>query len=122
MRLPRRQSPAFAAARTFANDGDFAGANANAHLGYVGSEVMLLVRPGPNTSCCEGPAIPSIIAKYAVGFGDGVLALDVVQGGAIRLACFDVLGIEFGLQLASLCVRERHHFVLTVRVGLILLS
>jgi hypothetical protein len=67
-------------------------------------------------------AIPSIVAKYAVGFGDGVPALDVVQGGAIRLACFDVLGIEFGLQLASLCVRERHHFVLTVRVGLILLS
>ncbi len=83
---------------------------------------MLVIGAGPNTARCKGSTIPGIKAKDAVGLGNGVPALDIVQGGAIRLACFDVLGIELGLQLASLCIRERHHFVLTVRVGLILLS
>ena len=62
-------------------------------------------------------SIPGVVAEDAVGLGDDVPAFDIGEGGVVRPAASDVLGIELGLETLHLCFGERHHFVLTARVG-----
>jgi hypothetical protein len=39
-----------------------------------------------------------------IRLGNGMPALDVMQDGAILFSRFDVLGIQFCLELAGLCI------------------
>ena len=51
-------------------------------------------------------------------FGDDVPAFDIGEGYVVRTPRANVLGIKFCLEALQLCFGERHHFVLTARVGL----
>src|SRR6516165_1223293 len=91
--------------------------HADAHLRRVSGGIFGATSPSPNTGAGYCFSVPSIKAEDAVGFGNGVPALDVVQGSA---ACFtrpDIFRIEFCLQLPDLSISKRHHFVLITRMG-----
>jgi hypothetical protein len=100
--LPRSYGFRFPGATAFTDDDDVSGSDADADSRRVSGEIIRTSRGGPNTACCNGSSVPSVVTEDAIRFGNCVPAFDIVQGSAVLLASFDVLAIEFCLELARL--------------------
>ena len=96
--------------------------NPNTHGGDIGSVVVARFGAAKDAIGHFGAAIPAVEAKYAVGLGDHMPSLDVTQTCPTDHTRFDMSCVELRFQLADLTVTKRHHFVLTIRTGLGLLS
>ena len=62
--------------------------------------------------------IPGVVTEDAVRLGDDMPAFHVGEGGVLDPTRPDVFGIELGFKVLHLRFGERHHLVLTARVGL----
>src|SRR5262245_36897900 len=67
-------------------------------------------------------AIPRIETKDAISLGDRVPPFDIMQRRSVSMPRPHVFGVELRFELAHLLLAEFHHFVLTIRTGLALLS
>src|SRR5262249_25970434 len=99
MRLSWGQGPGFAAARALAYNSNVAGAHADPHFGGIGRFMVGASGSVPHAAACERAPVPGVIAKDAVGLGDDMPALDIVEVGTTRSASFDMLRLKLRFEL-----------------------
>src|SRR4026207_2234584 len=104
MGLPCCKCSCFAGAGSLPNNLDVSSPNCDADPRGINSPVGSALSLSPHAGRANGSSVPSFVAKDAIGFGDGIPALNIAKGAAVGVPGFDMLWVEFCLEKAHLAV------------------
>src|SRR5262245_28825621 len=102
MGLARGDGRSFSCPRTLPDDANIPGTDNDLHPGDIGRRKAGPHHLGPYTLAVDGLPVPALKAKNAIGLGDDVPTLKIVEGNALSFPRLDMVGLDPLLKLAQL--------------------